>query len=275
MSQSGTFLTGAPMGGSVNTLTGNSGGAVGPDGAGNINVIGMAPIDVAGNPGTFTLTIDVSDATTIATGVVELATDAETIDGTDTTRAIVPSSLKAKLGAQTQYAVPIGDGDNMAFQWSAAATDGQVLIGATGAAPVFANITSTGGTVVISNGANSINLETNPPGLFAWTEVVVAGPTGMTVNNGYIANNAVSVVVLTLPAVAAQGSIIRVAGKGAGLWQIAQNAGQSISIVNVTTTIGVGGSLTAVEQFDTVELLCVTANTEWVALSGNGNLTVA
>ena len=47
------------------TLTGNTGGAVGPEGAGNINVIGTGAISVAGNPGTNTLTI--SDDGTYAT----------------------------------------------------------------------------------------------------------------------------------------------------------------------------------------------------------------
>lgn len=38
-------------------------------------------------------------------------------------------------------------------------TDGQVFIGKTADVPAWANITSTGGTVTITNGANSINLE--------------------------------------------------------------------------------------------------------------------
>lgn len=38
-------------------------------------------------------------------------------------------------------------------------TDGQVRIGATGAAAAWANITSTGGTLVVTNGANTINME--------------------------------------------------------------------------------------------------------------------
>ena len=45
-------------GGSVDTLKGNSGGFVGPDGGGNINVIGDgSTVTVVGNPGTNTLTI--------------------------------------------------------------------------------------------------------------------------------------------------------------------------------------------------------------------------
>lgn len=42
--------------GSVSTLTGNSGGAVGPT-LGNINIVGSGGVSVAGNPGTSTLTI--------------------------------------------------------------------------------------------------------------------------------------------------------------------------------------------------------------------------
>ena len=42
---------------------------------------------------------------------------------------------------------------------SSSGTDGQVLIGATAGAPAWANITSTGASVTITNGPNSINLE--------------------------------------------------------------------------------------------------------------------
>lgn len=42
-----------------------------------------------------------------------------------------------------------------------ATEDGQVLIGATGAEPIWANITSPKGTVTITNGPNSIGLDTN------------------------------------------------------------------------------------------------------------------
>src|SRR5690606_25217380 len=63
MSQAGTFIaTGGGGSGPIDTITGNSGGAVGPDGANNINIVGSGSgvtsnIEVAGNPGTNTLTI--------------------------------------------------------------------------------------------------------------------------------------------------------------------------------------------------------------------------
>lgn len=65
MSQMGSyFIPGVfPPGSVVQTLTGNSGGAVGPDAGNNINVVGdTITIDVAGNPGTNTLTISTTGA---------------------------------------------------------------------------------------------------------------------------------------------------------------------------------------------------------------------
>jgi len=67
----------------IETLTGNSGGPVGPDGAFNINVVGDGvTIDVAGNPGTNTLTIS-SLASSVAFSAYLSATQANsTGDGT-------------------------------------------------------------------------------------------------------------------------------------------------------------------------------------------------
>jgi hypothetical protein len=94
----------------------------------------------------------------------------------------------------------------------------------------------------------------------------------MAVNNGYIADNA-GLVTLTLPAVAALGSIIRVAGKGTGGWSIAQNAGQVIHFGAFDTTPGALGSLSSNQQYDCVELVCTTANTDFTVVSVMGNLT--
>lgn len=47
---------------------------------------------------------------------------------------------------------------------SSAGTDGQLLIGSTGASPLWANLTSVGGTVVITNAPNAINLEATGTG---------------------------------------------------------------------------------------------------------------
>lgn len=59
MSQAGSFKPASlPPGAVVETLTGNTGGPVGPDGSDNINVVGDGTtVTVVGNPGTNTLTI--------------------------------------------------------------------------------------------------------------------------------------------------------------------------------------------------------------------------
>lgn len=107
----------------------------------------------------------------------------------------------------------------------------------------------------------------------SWTEITGTSQTAA-VNTGYIANNA-GLVTVTLPATAALGSIIRVAGYGAGGWAIAQNAGQQIVYGDVVTTEGVSGSLASINRYDAVELLCVVANTKFVVISGVGTVEVA
>lgn len=111
-----------------------------------------------------------------------------------------------------------------------------------------------------------------PGGVTSWVDVT--GTTqAMAVNTGYIADN-VALVTMTLPATAAQGTVLSVAGNGAGGWRIAQNALQSVKIGNQQTTVGVGGSLSSTNANDQLQLLCVVANTTWVTTSGWGNITV-
>jgi len=59
MSQYGRYIAGSSNT-PIDTLTGNSGGPVGPDGAGNIDVLGAGAITVSGNALTHTLTISFS-----------------------------------------------------------------------------------------------------------------------------------------------------------------------------------------------------------------------
>jgi hypothetical protein len=141
-------------------------------------------------------------------------------------------------------------------------TDGQILIGSTGVIPVPATLTA-GTGISIGNAAGSIVISTSgsPAG---WTDVTGATQ-AMVANNGYIANRS-SIITFTLPTTAAFGSYQSVIGKGAGLFTIAQNAGQSINIGSVTSTIGTGGSISSTDQFDSLTLICTVANTTWTIL---------
>ena len=164
MSQAGFLKANLPPHpvGVVETLTGNAGGAVGPNILNNINIVGTNPITVTGTPLTNTETITIATATTAQIGATTLATDAETIAGAVSTHAVTPTSLKAKLGTQTVDGIAYGNGQTNALDWTAAGTNGQVLIAATLGAPAFATLTSTGGTIAFTPGANTLNLEASP-----------------------------------------------------------------------------------------------------------------
>jgi hypothetical protein len=69
-----------------------------------------------------------------------------------------------------------------------------------------------------------------------------------------------------LPVISALGSRLEIIGLGSGGWKIAQNAGQSIQIGIVTSTVGVGGSVSSAAAFDSLSIVCVVANTKWAIL---------
>ena len=57
------WIESAPIGGSgIQTVTGNSGGAAGPDSHGNFNILGTAGVSVTTNPSTNTATISISSS---------------------------------------------------------------------------------------------------------------------------------------------------------------------------------------------------------------------
>jgi len=108
-------------------------------------------------------------------------------------------------------------------------------------------------------------------GVISWS--VVAANTGMTVQTGYI-NNSASLITFTLPAAANPGDTVRIVGYGTGLWQVNQNAGQTIRFGKYNTTTGTGGSIASTNQGDSVEVVCVAANTLFVVASAMGNILI-
>lgn len=107
--------------------------------------------------------------------------------------------------------------------------------------------------------------------------LVVSGTSQLMVVNGvYIPNNA-ALVTFTLPQTASVGQIVQVVGFGAGGWTIAQNAGQTIHGNGGTgsTTTGITGSLSSTGRYNSVELMNVVTNTDWVVMNQSGTLTAA
>ena len=243
-------ILGAAAGGDIQTLTGDSGGAILPA-AGNITLAGTAAQGIVTSGAGSTITITASDATTAQKGVTVFATNAQAIAGTGTTQAVTPLALANKLGTQTAHGVLVGEGTTAAITALAAGSTGQALLGSTGADPAFSNLV----TVNISN---------------------VTGTTqAMAVGTSYISNHATATVAFTLPATGALGDRMEIVGNGPGGWQIQQNANQAIKFNAQTSTTGTGGSVSSTEKFNSVQLYCVVsgASTIWNIISSSGSLT--
>lgn len=148
---------------------------------------------------------------------------------------------------------------------TAALTDGQLLIGSTGSVPVVSTLTA-GSNITITNGAGSITVASTGGGGATWISVTGTSET-MVAGNGYIANNA-SLVTLTLPTTAAVGTLLHIQGFGSGGWRVAQNSGQQVFVGSVSTTVGASGTTSSANRYDSMTLVCVTANTTWCCLNG-------
>ena len=141
--------------------------------------------------------------------------------------------------------------------WSGTMSNGQLIIGSTGATPTAATLTA-GSGITITNGAASITISSSTSGM-TWSTFTCTTQASA-VNNGYITNNAGSVTV-TLPTTFAIGDEIEVKGLGAGGWVLAAGTATTVRIGSSTTTSA--GSLTSANQYDTVKVTGLVANTTW------------
>lgn len=150
-------------------------------------------------------------------------------------------------------------------------TNGQLLIGSTGANPALGTITAGTGISVLNSAAG---ITVSSTGSGNWVDQNSSTVT-MGTNTGYTIDNGASLVTLTLPATANLGDFIEINGFSAGGWKIAQAAGQQIHLGNLATTSGVGGSLASTNQNDGIRLRCAVAGgTVWTTISVIGNITV-
>jgi hypothetical protein len=184
------------------------------------------------------------------------------------TTATIANTLSIGITGTTDHSLQLGNASGSLTSLGAA-TNGELPIGSSGNDPVLATLTPSG-AITIVNGPGSITIG---GGGTTWS-VIVADLNPMVVYNGYICNKA-GLLTLTLPATAAAGTTLRVTGMNTALgWSIAQNAGQQIHFGNLSTTAGVGGSISSTLTRDSIELVCVVADLEWNVISATGNLTV-
>ncbi len=170
----------------------------------------------------------------------------------------------------TAHGVLVGEGTSAVTPLSAG-TSGQVLLGSTGADPVFATLTSSDSSITFTTGAGTLSLQVTTP-VSPWTDVTGTS-VALAANNAYILDNA-GLVTATLPATATVGNTFTIVGKGTGGWKVAQNASQLIHFGVSTTTTGAGGSLASSNTFDCIKIVCTVTNTTFTVYDCIGNITV-
>ena len=191
------------------------------------------------------------------------------VNASQSTAVITPADGGTGVSNPTAHTLPVAEGA-APFNFLGPLTNGQLLIGSTGADPVPNTITA-GAGMVVTNGAGTISLSTTGGGI-KWN--VVSTNQAMLVDNGYDAISPGGALTFSLPATSAVGDEVVLTLDGATSWQITQGAAQQIRMGTSQTTSGAGGSLTSNQQGDTVTLVCTVANTRWNVLSSMGNITV-
>lgn len=145
--------------------------------------------------------------------------------------------------------------------------------------PDGGHVVGTAGVVTFANGAgmnitgagSTVTFNSTGGGL-TWNSVAGTSQ-ALAAGNAYVPSNG-ALTTFSLPAVAAFGDFFIISGLGAGGWAISQGAGQSIILGNQTSTIGAGGSVASTLRSDSIQLVCVAANTTFKAMDFTGNLTV-
>jgi len=127
------------------------------------------------------------------------------------------------------------------------------------------------GDVLTTNGSGTVTWEAAATGVTY--EEVTDSTKAMAVNYSYGVNRGAGIT-LTLPAAASVGDVIQIIGID-GIWIIAQNAGQTISVGLSDSTTGAGGSLTATDAGDCITLRCIVTDTDFRVTSMMGNITIA
>lgn len=281
MSQSGPLQSSSTSAGAVFKLTGNSGGAVPPDGTGNINVLGnnSTGINVVGMPGTFTLSIVGIGATTTQIGTIATATNAQAGAQSSSSNALTPSNITSLFSTNplpatqggtgvanpTAHTLPVAEGASN-FNFLGPLTNGQLLVGSTGVDPVPATITA-GAGISVTNGAGSITITAIGAG-FAWNDN--SGVFTAAKENGYFIT---ATSTATLPAGPSEGDTIAFIVDTTQILTITANAGQKIRIG--TALSAAAGTAANNARGDSIELVYRSTGTTWFALNApEGTWTV-
>ncbi len=191
------------------------------------------------------------------------------------------------IGQGSSLAVPIYG----AMVWRSALTDAEILENTladrftTTVPDFFWDFSEQVGRVVVDrtgnkrhglfqlSGTSQYNIGTGPTWLGGGTRRALAPAfspsaqnTVQAIANEEIVSDRGSLQTITLPAAPELGDRLRIVGKGNGKWAIAQPAGHQIlegaggTVGTNATTAGTGGTLTAANRYDMIELECITAD---------------
>jgi hypothetical protein len=271
----------------VETLTGNSGGAISPT-SGNINTLGTGSITIVGSGSTLTTQLTGLTAHNILLGegtatVGLVAPTANTgavlqnNSGADPTystatypstttinQILYSSSANVVAGLATANNGVLTTGTTGIPVITALASNGQLIIGSGSGAPLAATLTA-GTGISITNAANSITIAStgNP---MVWTDE--SASFNAAAGNGYFVTNTATA---TLPASPAQGNIIKFIATAAHVVTIQANTGQSIRIGSAISS-SAGTATSSGTAGDALTLVYQVASTTWYSADAPQNV---
>jgi hypothetical protein len=270
--------------GSTETLTGNSGGAVGPS-AGNINTVGTGSLTVVGTPLTNTLTFQLTGLTNHAvlvgagtatiTNVGPTATTGQVLQNnsgadpsystatypstTTINQILYSSATNVVSGLATANQAVLTTGATGIPVLTALATNGQLIIGSTAGVPAAATLTA-GTGISITNGSNSITIAATGTTTLTVTPLThAASPYTVLTTDDFLAiTGSVGTFTVQLPNAPATGRVfvIKDSNGSAATFNIA------VTTVGGTVTIDGQTTYTMATNFDAINVIFDGSNYE-------------
>ncbi len=268
MSQAGSFaISSLPPGTIVETLTGNSGGAVGPDGSNNINVVGDGTtIDVTGNPGTNTLTISALSSG----GATSFPTDSGTATPAAGVLNIIADNAANNAGSSVLFS---GSGNTVLLNVTDASNN--TIIGQSSG-----NLTLAGQDNVILGVASGVSIATSSNNIMVGVTVgdfITTGNNNILIgnaagNNYTIGSESNNILIGTLlVAIAGESNTLRIGtSTGTGNGQLDQ------AFISGIDGVDVGSVATVVtENGNQLGTAVITAGTGITVTPGSNTITIA
>ncbi len=277
------FVTLAGTGGAaIQTITGNTGGPEVPL-AGNFNVLGTGSITVVGSANTETVQLTGLTANSVlyglgtaTIGLVASGTTGQVLQTntggaptystatypstTTVSQILYSSATNVVSGLTTANSATLVTTSTGVPVFSSTMTNGQMIIGSTGATPTAGTITSTGGSITVTVGAGTLNLEVATGG-FVWNDV--SGAFSPLKENGYFITGTATG---TLPAAPANGDTIKFFVDTTQILTIQATTGKIIRFGSLVSSAA--GTFVSTLQGDSVELVYRSTNTCWCAVAG-------